>query len=133
MTQVEKQFTEFLDGQYAKTLAASKIWATSDDDKKALGKAMEEFRLAHPEAFEKKDPCNLRHQSRSLYKKTGTVTHAMEAVSAVKCAITRARALGRAYAAQHFPFCSVFQGHRRLKVMRFWRSATVKLDRRHHE
>ena len=52
VTDVEKQFVEFLDGQYAKTLAAIKSTGQlTDEDKKMLGKAMEEFRLAHKELF----------------------------------------------------------------------------------
>ena len=52
MTEVEKQYMDFLDGQYAKTLASiRKSGQLSEDDKKALNKAMEEFRLAHAESF----------------------------------------------------------------------------------
>ena len=55
VTAVEGQFVEFLDGQYKKTLDEIKnTGQLSDDSKKHLGKAMEEFRLAHPEQFEKK-------------------------------------------------------------------------------
>lgn len=52
VTEVEKQYIDFLDGQYAKTLAAiKKTGQLSDDAKKELNKAMEEFRLAHAELF----------------------------------------------------------------------------------
>src|SRR3989338_5139498 len=52
VTVVEAQLAEFLDGQYAKTLAEiKKTGALSEDVKKELNKAMEEFRLAHPELF----------------------------------------------------------------------------------
>jgi len=52
VTEVEKQYMDFLDGQYAKTLASiRKSGQLSEDDKKALNKAMEEFRLAHAESF----------------------------------------------------------------------------------
>ena len=52
VTAVEARYMEFLDGQYAKTLAdIKKSGQISDDTKKSLGKAMEEFRLAHKEFF----------------------------------------------------------------------------------
>ena len=52
VTEVEKQYIDFLDGQYAKTLAAiRKSGQLSEDAKKELNKAMEEFRLAHGELF----------------------------------------------------------------------------------
>jgi F-type H+-transporting ATPase subunit alpha len=52
VTEVEKLFVEFLDGQHKKTLAEiRKSGQLSDESKKSLGKAMEEFRLAHPELF----------------------------------------------------------------------------------
>jgi len=52
VTEVEKQYMDFLDGQYAKTLAAiRKSGQLSEDNKKELNKAMEEFRLAHSELF----------------------------------------------------------------------------------
>ena len=55
VTAVEAQLAEFLDGQYAKTLAAIKKTAVlSDELKKELNKALEEFRLAHPELFSTK-------------------------------------------------------------------------------
>jgi len=55
VTMVEGQLVEFLDGQYKKTLnEIKKTGQLSDESKKQLGKAMEEFRLAHPEQFEKK-------------------------------------------------------------------------------
>jgi F-type H+-transporting ATPase subunit alpha len=55
VTETEKQFVEFLDGQYKKTLdGIKKSGQLSDDDKKNLGKAMEEFRLAHKELFASK-------------------------------------------------------------------------------
>ncbi|OGG74112.1 F0F1 ATP synthase subunit alpha [Candidatus Kaiserbacteria bacterium RIFCSPLOWO2_01_FULL_54_20] len=55
VTAVEAHLAEFLDGQYAKTLAAIKKTAVlSDELKKELTKALEEFRLAHPELFASK-------------------------------------------------------------------------------
>jgi len=52
VTEVEKQYMDFLDGQYAKTLASiRKSGQLSEDNKKELNKAMEEFRLAHSELF----------------------------------------------------------------------------------
>ncbi len=52
VTTVEGAFIEFLDGQYKKTLdEIKKSGQLSDDSKKALGKAMEEFRNAHSEMF----------------------------------------------------------------------------------
>ena len=52
VTVVEAQLAEFLDGQYAKTLAEiKKTGALSDELKKQLNKALEEFRLAHSELF----------------------------------------------------------------------------------
>src|SRR3989344_1025440 len=52
VTAVEARYMEFLDGQYAKTLAdIKKSGQLSDDAKKELGKSMEEFRLAHSELF----------------------------------------------------------------------------------
>jgi F-type H+-transporting ATPase subunit alpha len=52
VTAVEAQFVEFLDGQYSELLEGiQKSGVVSDDAKKTLGKAMEEFRLGHPEAF----------------------------------------------------------------------------------
>src|SRR3990167_6167734 len=55
VTEVEKQFTEFLDTKSAKTLAdIKKTGQLSDEAKKALGKVMEEFRLAHAEMFASK-------------------------------------------------------------------------------
>ncbi len=52
VTAVEAQLVEYLDGQHAKTLGAiKKSAALSDDLKKDLDKAFEEFRLAHPESF----------------------------------------------------------------------------------
>jgi len=50
--EVEKQFTEYLDGQHSKTLAEiKKTGAVSEDMKKELNRAMEEFKLAHTELF----------------------------------------------------------------------------------
>ena len=52
VTEVEKQYIDFLDGQYSKTLASiRKSGQLSEDNKKELNKAMEEFRLAHKELF----------------------------------------------------------------------------------
>jgi F-type H+/Na+-transporting ATPase subunit alpha len=52
VTTVEGAFAEFLDGQHKKTLdGIKKTGQLSDDAKKELGKAMEEFRLAHKELF----------------------------------------------------------------------------------
>src|SRR3989339_846435 len=52
VTEVEKRYVEFLDGQYSKTLASiRKSGQLSEDNKKELNKAMEEFRLAHSEMF----------------------------------------------------------------------------------
>jgi len=48
----EALLSEFLDGQYAKTLAEiKKTGQLSDDSKKTLDKAFDEFRLAHKELF----------------------------------------------------------------------------------
>ena len=50
--EVELQFAEYMDAQHAPTLAEiKKSAALSDDLKKELGRAMEEFQLAHPEIF----------------------------------------------------------------------------------
>jgi len=50
--EVEKQFIEYLDGQHSKTLAEIKKTGTvSEDLKKELNRAMEEFKLAHTELF----------------------------------------------------------------------------------
>jgi F-type H+-transporting ATPase subunit alpha len=52
VTAVEAELLEFLDRQYAATLAEIRTSGQlTDDSKKALGKAMEEFRLAHRELF----------------------------------------------------------------------------------
>ncbi|MDO8514851.1 MAG: F0F1 ATP synthase subunit alpha [bacterium] len=52
VTAVEAQLANYLDGQHAKTLASiKKTGALSDDLKKELNKAFEQFRLAHPESF----------------------------------------------------------------------------------
>jgi F-type H+-transporting ATPase subunit alpha len=52
VTAVEAQLAEYLDGQHAKTLAEiKKTGAVSEDLKKELNGAFEEFRLAHPESF----------------------------------------------------------------------------------
>jgi F-type H+-transporting ATPase subunit alpha len=52
VTEVEKQFMDFLDGQYAELLAdIRKTGLLSDDAKTELNKAMEEFQLAHKELF----------------------------------------------------------------------------------
>ena len=52
VTAVEAKLIEFLDGQHPKTLAEiRKTGQLSDATKKALDKAMEEFRLAHSELF----------------------------------------------------------------------------------
>ncbi|OGG69546.1 F0F1 ATP synthase subunit alpha [Candidatus Kaiserbacteria bacterium RIFCSPHIGHO2_12_FULL_53_13] len=49
---VEKQLVSFLDGQYGKALAEiKKTGVVSENMKKTLNKALEEFRLAHPELF----------------------------------------------------------------------------------
>lgn len=49
---VERQFTEFLDGQYAGMLAdIKKTGQLTDESKKEIAKAMEEFKLAHSELF----------------------------------------------------------------------------------
>ncbi len=54
VTAVEAQLVEYLEGQHSKTLGEiKKAGALSDDLKKALNKAYEEFRLAHPELFTK--------------------------------------------------------------------------------
>lgn len=52
VTEVERAYVDFLDGSYAQTLAGiKKTGQLSDDAKKDFGKAMEEFRAAHPEYF----------------------------------------------------------------------------------
>ncbi len=52
VTAVEAQLAEYLDGQKADTLAEiKKSGALSDESKKELNRAFEEFRLAHPELF----------------------------------------------------------------------------------
>jgi len=52
VVEAEKLFSEFLDGQYAKLLAGiRKTGQLSDDAKKEIAKAMDEFRLAHKELF----------------------------------------------------------------------------------
>ena len=52
VTEVEKLLLDFLDGQHTKTLSEiRKTGQLTDDTKKTLNKAMEEFRLAHPELF----------------------------------------------------------------------------------
>jgi len=52
VTEVEAQFVEYLDGQHATTLAEiKKTGLVSDDGKKELNRAMEEFKLAHTELF----------------------------------------------------------------------------------
>lgn len=52
VTELEKQFIEFIDARCAKTLASIKSTGLlADEDKKSLEKAMEEFRLAHKELF----------------------------------------------------------------------------------
>jgi len=52
VTEVEKQYVDFLDGQYSKALGEiKKTGLLSEDMKKTLNKAMGEFRLAHPELF----------------------------------------------------------------------------------
>ncbi|PIR84098.1 F0F1 ATP synthase subunit alpha [Candidatus Kaiserbacteria bacterium CG10_big_fil_rev_8_21_14_0_10_51_14] len=52
VTAVEAQLVEYLEGQHAKTLAEiKKSGALSDDLKKALHQAFEQFRLAHPDLF----------------------------------------------------------------------------------
>jgi F-type H+-transporting ATPase subunit alpha len=52
VTAVEAQFTEYMDGQHAKILAEiKKTGAISEDTKKELNRAMEEFKLAHTELF----------------------------------------------------------------------------------
>jgi F-type H+-transporting ATPase subunit alpha len=53
--ETEQLLAEFLDGQHAKLLAEiKKSGALSEDLKKHLNKAIEEFRLAHPELFAQK-------------------------------------------------------------------------------
>ena len=55
VTEVERQYIEFLDGQYSKALGEIKRRdLLSEDMKKTLNRAMEEFRLAHPELFNSK-------------------------------------------------------------------------------
>ena len=50
VTEVEGKLSEFMDGQHSKLLAEiRKTGAISDDSKKKLNRALEEFRLAHPE------------------------------------------------------------------------------------
>lgn len=52
IAEVEAQFVAYLDGQHAATLAdIKKTSVVSDESKKELGRAMEEFRLAHSELF----------------------------------------------------------------------------------
>lgn len=52
VTTVEKAFIEFLDANFSKTLAGiKKTGQLSDDAKKELGEAMENFRSAHGEYF----------------------------------------------------------------------------------
>jgi F-type H+-transporting ATPase subunit alpha len=52
VTSVEAQLTEFLDGQHAKTLSEiKKSGQLSEDTKKELNRALEEFKLAHKEIF----------------------------------------------------------------------------------
>jgi F-type H+-transporting ATPase subunit alpha len=55
VTDVEKRLMDFLDGQYSKTLATIRTTGQlSDDAKKDLNTAMQEFRLAHAELFSAK-------------------------------------------------------------------------------
>ena len=55
VTEVERAFLDYLDGQYSSTLAEiKKTGQLSDDSKKEIVKAMEEFRLAHTEYFGEK-------------------------------------------------------------------------------
>ncbi len=52
VTTVERAYVEFLDSNFAQTLAGiKKTGQLSDDAKKELGKAMEDFRAAHGEYF----------------------------------------------------------------------------------
>ncbi|MBI5644757.1 F0F1 ATP synthase subunit alpha [Candidatus Kaiserbacteria bacterium] len=52
VTDIERQFVEFLDRQYKKVLDSIKTSGQlSDDSKKALDKAMKEFKAAHGELF----------------------------------------------------------------------------------
>jgi F-type H+-transporting ATPase subunit alpha len=52
VTAAEKAFTDFLDANFSKTLAGiKKTGQLSDEAKKELGRAMEEFRMAHAELF----------------------------------------------------------------------------------
>jgi len=52
VTEVEKQFADYLDGQHSKTLSEiKKSGVVSEDLKKELNRAMEEFKLAHAELF----------------------------------------------------------------------------------
>ncbi len=54
ITAVEAQLAEYLDGQHGKTLAAlKKTGVVSEELKKELNRALEQFRLAHPELFTK--------------------------------------------------------------------------------
>ncbi|MCR4325739.1 MAG: F0F1 ATP synthase subunit alpha [Patescibacteria group bacterium] len=53
VTDVEGRFAEYMDGQHGKTLAEiKKTGQLSDELKKTLNTAMEEFKLAHPEIQE---------------------------------------------------------------------------------
>jgi F-type H+-transporting ATPase subunit alpha len=52
VTAVEKAFVDFLDSNFAASLASiKKSGQLSDDAKKELGQAMENFRAAHGEYF----------------------------------------------------------------------------------
>ena len=52
VTTVEKAYIDFLDANFASTLASiKKTGQVSEDDKKALGTAMEGFRAAHGAYF----------------------------------------------------------------------------------
>ncbi len=52
VTAAEKAFTDFLDSNFSSTLAGiKKTGQLSDDAKKELGEAMENFRSAHKELF----------------------------------------------------------------------------------
>jgi F-type H+-transporting ATPase subunit alpha len=52
VTAVERAFIDFLDANFDKVLAGiKKTGVLSDEDKKALGKAMDNFRAAHKELF----------------------------------------------------------------------------------
>ena len=52
VTSVESKFAAYLDGQHAKTLSEIRTsGVVSDESKKELNRAMEEFKLAHTDLF----------------------------------------------------------------------------------